>query len=127
GHAHGPSAAEIAGATNFRTALGVVLSIGLRPCTGAVLVLVFAEAAGIGRAGIAAVLAMSAGTALAIATLALLAVHARRWADALIGTRWPALRVAGGVVTIGGGVIIFAIGLSLLAASFAPQHPLSLG
>ena len=45
GHSHAPSGEQIAATGSFRATLGVVLSIGLRPCTGGVLVLVFAQIA----------------------------------------------------------------------------------
>ncbi|MBN2752993.1 MAG: hypothetical protein JXQ84_09835, partial [Rhodospirillaceae bacterium] len=57
-----PSAHQIKHTTNLRTSIGMVLAIGLRPCSGAVLVLIFAYAAQIAWAGMLAVLAMAAGT-----------------------------------------------------------------
>ena len=127
GHAHAPSLAQIEGARGFRTTLGLVLSIGLRPCSGALLVLVFASIAGIAWAGIAAVVAMSVGTALAVAGLALLAVGARRWAASIAGSGSARYRAAGDLVALLGGAAVAAIGISLLAASLAPSHPLGLG
>ncbi|MDF1585782.1 nickel/cobalt transporter [Marinimicrococcus flavescens] len=128
GHAHTPSAEQLAGATDLRAMLGLILSIGLRPCSGAVLVLVFAHVTGLAWAGIAAVAAMSAGTALAVAGLAFLAVNARHWAVALAVGRQgrAAYRVAAALAALGGGIAIIAVGLSLMAASFAPAHPLGL-
>jgi ABC-type nickel/cobalt efflux system permease component RcnA len=115
------------GARNWRAIVGVVLAVGLRPCSGAVLVLIFANALHIRGAGIAAVLAMSIGTAITVSTLALLAVNARHWALALTGNasrlRW---RVSGGAVVLLGGALVFTIGLSLLLHSFEPRHPLGL-
>lgn len=129
GHAHTPSAEQIAGTTGLRASTALVLSIGLRPCSGAVLVLVFARVTDLAWAGIAAVAAMSAGTALAVAGLALLAVNARHWAAVLAGGRQGGigLRAASALAALGGGVAIMAIGLSLVTASFvAPAHPLGL-
>ncbi|MDX6752383.1 high frequency lysogenization protein HflD [Geminicoccaceae bacterium 1502E] len=128
GHAHAPSAEQIAGATDLRARLALILSIGLRPCSGAVLVLVFAHVTGLAWAGIAAVAAMSAGTALAVAGLAFLAANARHWAVALAGGRQgrAAYRVAAALAALGGSIAIIAVGVSLVAASFAPAHPLGL-
>jgi nickel/cobalt exporter len=58
-------------------ALAAVLSVGLRPCTGALVVLAFALAQGIFWAGIASTLLMAFGTAIAVAALAALAVGAK--------------------------------------------------
>jgi ABC-type nickel/cobalt efflux system permease component RcnA len=124
GHVHVPTAAAVEGARDPRVALGVILSIGLRPCSGAVLVLVFAQVAGLAWAGVAAVAAMSAGTALAIGLLAMLAVAARQWAATVAGGRLPAgAGWLGAAVACAGGLAVAAVGLSLLAASFAPAHP----
>src|SRR3546814_17017952 len=84
---------QIAGATTIRTTLGLILSIGLRPCSGAVLVLAFAQAIGLEWAGVAAIAAMSTGTALAVASLAFLAVNARRWAAKAVGEERSRYRV----------------------------------
>lgn len=126
GHAHGPTPQQVERAGDLRTALGVVFSIGLRPCSGAVLVLVFAKVLGLPWAGVAAVAAMSAGTAMAVTALATLAVKARDWAASAVpmdGLRWQL--AANGVALAGGGVLM-AIGVSLMATSFAPPHPLGL-
>lgn len=126
GHSHGPSADEIGRATGAFTILGLILSIGMRPCSGAVLVLVFAYAAGIALAGIAAVAAMSAGTALAVAGLAFLAVHARQWISARFAGGRRSYRSIADLAALGGGALIALIGVSLLIGSFGPAHPLGL-
>ncbi len=128
GHAHGPTAAQLSNAESWRGALAVILSIGLRPCSGAVLVLVLAQALELPLAGLAAVLAMSTGTAIAVAALALLTVHARDWAARLAGGGSAGRRAAfaGATVRLAGGLVILALGGSLLAASFAPAHPLGM-
>lgn len=117
GHAHGPTAADLAGRQGWRRSAGVILAIGLRPCSGAILVLLFAHAMDMPLAGIAAVVAMSVGTAATVAALACLAVHARRWALASLA------RAQGGQghlhhwiegARLTGGLLIALIGFSLL-------------
>jgi ABC-type nickel/cobalt efflux system permease component RcnA len=119
--------AQIKKARSWGAILGVVFAVGLRPCSGAVLILIFAHVMHIHWAGIAAVAAMSIGTAITVSTLALLAVNARHWALAFtehISPRWWS--VGGGVIVVLGGMLVFAIGLSLLIYSFDQQHPLGL-
>jgi nickel/cobalt exporter len=126
GHDHLPSANQIEAAEDWRGALGVVLSIGMRPCSGAIIVLVFAKAFGIAWFGIGAVLAMSAGTAIAVAGLALLAIKARDIASSLINRKiggW--IMVSSGIALLG-GVFILVIGIGLLSLSFGSAHPLRL-
>lgn len=133
-HAHGEGCAHHAppppGA--LRDAVGVVLSIGLRPCSGALVVLLAAHLMGLTAVGVAAVLAMSAGTALAVGTLALLTAAARQWAASLAETTWGArprraLRLAGAAVGLAGGALIALAGGLLMAGTFQPLHPLAPG
>lgn len=118
---------QIKQARNWRAILGVVFAVGIRPCSGAVLILIFAHAMHIHWAGVAAVLAMSIGTAITVSTLALLAVNARHWVVSL--TRHKSSRfwgMSGGLVILLAGLLIFSLGLSLLIYSFGPQHPLGI-
>lgn len=126
GCAHAPSAGQIAAATDLKASVGLVLSIGLRPCSGAVLVLIFAYATQIAWAGMLAVVAMSAGTALAVALLALLAVKARDWAGTLSAGHQRGASVAAGLVGLCGGALIALLGVSLMLYSFGPVHPLGI-
>ena len=71
----------------FRETAGVVLAAGIRPCAGAIIVLVFAASQGIIWAGVAATLAMAMGTALTTGALALLAVGMKNVALSLAGGR----------------------------------------
>ncbi len=126
GHQHAPTDAMIDRAQGWRGTFAVVLSIGLRPCTGALLVLVLALSLDLGWAGIAAVTAMSTGTALALATLALAVMHARRWAIQRLGQRETTAQLAANTVGLIGGCAVALLGVSLLLASFGPAHPLGL-
>jgi ABC-type nickel/cobalt efflux system permease component RcnA len=118
---------QIKQAKDWRAILGVVFAIGMRPCSGAVLLLIFAHAMHIHWAGVGAVVAMSAGTAITVSTLALLAVNARHLVVSLTEHRstrfWS---VSGGMVILLAGLLIFYLGISLLIYSFGPQHPLGL-
>ncbi|CAB3663740.1 nickel/cobalt transporter [Achromobacter aegrifaciens] len=76
GHAHVPAPAQVSGPLNWRRAATAILAVGLRPCSGALIVLVFALAQGFFLAGVASALAMGLGTGLTVAALACLAVAA---------------------------------------------------
>ena len=127
GHAHGPTVSELRRATGLREIAGIVLSVGLRPCTGAVLVLVFARALDMALAGVAAVAAMSVGTALTVSGLAVAAVKARSLVTGFGDDRSSALAAALEAVGLIGGVVLILLGASLLQTSLAPAHPLGLG
>ncbi|MEQ8666368.1 MAG: hypothetical protein RIC16_11660 [Rhodospirillales bacterium] len=109
-------------------AVGLIASIGIRPCSGAVLVLLFAAALDILAAGSIAVMAMSIGTALTVTSLAVLVHSARRYANSM-AARMPGESAiwqwSGDLVALAGGLVILLLGLSLLHVALgAPSHPL---
>src|SRR5215471_14484419 len=111
GHSHGPAPEELAGPGGWRRGLAAVLSVGIRPCSGAILVLVFALAQGLFWAGIAATLVMGLGTAITVAIIAVVAVSARDLARRLSEAR------EGSGVLIMRGIEFGAAGLVLLFGS----------
>lgn len=127
GHVHGPTVEQVEMASDLKTAAAVVLSIGIRPCTGAVIVLVFASATGLAWAGLAAVLAMSAGTAITVSGLAAAAVGVRNIAWKLPFLSGRGAGIAGDLVFALCGAVILWIGISLLMTSLQPAHPLFTG
>lgn len=124
GHAHMPTAKDAARVHDLKSALGVIASVGIRPCSGAVIVLVFARVAGLPWAGIAAVAAMSAGTALAVSMLAAFAVTARNLVSRLSWMEGARAGLAADLAALAGGLLILFVGVSLLAAAFRPAHPI---
>jgi len=113
GHSHGPLPSELAGSGGWRRGLGAIFAVGLRPCSGAILVLVFALAQGLFWAGIAATFAMGLGTAITVAAIAVLAVSAggisRRLSGASDGG--GALIMRGIEFAAAGLVLLFGVGL----------------
>jgi nickel/cobalt transporter (NicO) family protein len=113
GHSHGPLPSELAGPGGWRRGLGAIFAVGLRPCSGAILVLVFALAQGLFWAGIAATFAMGIGTAITVAAIAVLAVSAggiaRRLSGASDGS--GALIMRGIEFAAAGLVLLFGVGL----------------
>ena len=85
GHAHGPEPEELAGPGGWRRGFSAILAVGLRPCSGAIIVLVFALAQGLFWAGVAATFVMGLGTAITVAVIATLAVGFRSAAKHLAG------------------------------------------
>ncbi len=124
GHSHGLDPAQLGQPLSFKSAAAIVLSIGIRPCSGSILVLLFAEVLGLRWAGIAAVLAVSLGTAMTVGALAVLAVNFRRLAAALAGGKAGHLALAGQGVALVGGLLITWLGASLFLGSFGGSHPL---
>ncbi|RJF70514.1 nickel/cobalt transporter [Rhodopseudomonas palustris] len=115
GHSHGPEPAELAGPGGWRRGLGAVLTVGIRPCSGAILVLVFALAQGLFWAGVAATFMMGLGTFITVAAIASIAVSAKGLAK-----RLSAGQAGGGALVMrgiefgaAGLVLLFGIGLLL--------------
>lgn len=116
---HLPSAAEIDTAGSRHAAAGVVLAIGLRPCSGAVLVLVLAAVMELNWHGALSVFAMSIGTAITVVVLAIIATRARDWASEVVAHRSPLWTLAAGGVGALGGALLVVFALWLLNTSFA--------
>ncbi|MDM9616249.1 nickel/cobalt transporter [Kosakonia cowanii] len=99
---------------DWKTRLGVILAIGARPCSGAIMILLFSNALGIVTWGMAAVMTMAFGTALSIMGLSLAVRYARNRTAALFGSesgglRWlvPGLKIAGGVALMLFALVLF--------------------
>jgi nickel/cobalt transporter (NicO) family protein len=83
GHAHAPEPQDLAGRHWLRRGLAAIIAVGLRPCSGAIIVLVFALAQGLFWIGVASTFLMGVGTAITVAAIATLAVGARGFAGRL--------------------------------------------
>jgi nickel/cobalt exporter len=102
--------------------LTAVFAVGLRPCSGAIIVLVFALAQGLFWIGVASTFAMGLGTAITVAGIATLAVGARsiagRWAKAKPGKGMLLLRA----MEAGAAVVIIAFGSLLLTGYIVSER-----
>jgi len=117
GHSHAPDPAMLSGDRfDWRTAWSAVAAVGIRPCSGALIVLSFALLNGLWLGGLLSVLAMSLGTAITVSALATLAVTAKNWAVYFAGDGRLGNRIHS-IVEIGGAAFIFVVGLLLLSAS----------
>jgi len=101
---------------DWRTAWSAVAAVGLRPCSGALIVLSFAFLNGLFAGGVLSVFAMAVGTAITVSILATLAVTAKNWAVAMAGDGYTGNRVHA-AIEIGGALLVFLLGLALLGAS----------
>lgn len=117
GHSHAPDPALLSGRRlDPGTAWSAVVAVGLRPCSGALIVLTFAFLNGLYAGGILAVFAMALGTAITVSLLATLAVMAKGLAVRLSGGGRAGALVHS-AFEIGGALLVLLLGLVLLAAS----------
>lgn len=124
GHSHGPQPQELAGADGWRRGLSAVLAAGLRPCSGAIIVLVFCLAQGLFWTGVASTLAMGLGTAITVAALASFAVGARAAAARLAGVRQGFGVLALRAVELCAALAIVMVGVLLLTGYLASERML---
>jgi nickel/cobalt exporter len=122
GHSHGPMPDQLAGPGGWRRGLGAIVAVGIRPCSGAILVLVFALAQGLFWAGVAATFVMGLGTAITVATIAVIAVSAKD-----LARRLSAGREGGGAlvmrgVEFGAAGLVLLLGVGLLAGYVAAER-----
>jgi ABC-type nickel/cobalt efflux system permease component RcnA len=116
GHAHVPTAAQVKGDWSWRQACSMAFAIGIRPCSGALIVLFFAYPLGLYWAGVASTLVMALGTAITVSVIAAIAVYSKhfamRWAkkdDAWMARLGFWLRIGGGlVIACLGGLLFWA-------------------
>ncbi|MFX0540543.1 nickel/cobalt transporter [Roseovarius sp. S4756] len=114
GHSHGPTAEEVAQAHGLRGTLALIGAVAIRPCTGALLLLVLTWQMGIPAAGIAGTLAMALGTGAVTVAVALMAAFAREGALGS-GARDSAIWGAMPIMEIAAGAFIALISLQMLA------------
>ena len=114
GHAHAPDPATLNGPFSWRDAAGTVIAAGARPCSGAILVLVFAMAQGLFAAGVAAALAIALGTAATTAALASMAVFAKSAAMRLAGGDNSRLALVARGFEFAAALAVLAFGVALL-------------
>jgi nickel/cobalt exporter len=113
GHAHAPEPSELKGRDWLKRGLSAVIAVGLRPCSGAIIVLVFALAQGLFWIGVASTVVMGLGTAITVATIATLAVAARGVASRFAKTKPGAgmLLLRGVEVAAACAIVVFGVAL----------------
>ena len=113
GHAHGPTVDQAAQVTSLRNALAVVGSIAVRPCTGALFLLILTWRFGIDWAGIIGAFVMGLGTASITVLVAFAAVGPRESALQLVIHEAVGRTLAWGQILAGGIVATLATQLVL--------------
>ncbi|MGJ0127588.1 nickel/cobalt transporter [Pantoea sp. RHCKP32] len=119
GHAHLPTPQQLSGNVSVKTQLLVVLSMGLRPCSGAIMMLLFAKVIGVYLWGVLSAAVMALGTALTISAIGLLVQQARTVAQRLAQPSEEAgtSRLLMPLLTLIGSLILIVAGVALWQAA----------
>jgi nickel/cobalt exporter len=122
GHAHGPEPSELTGKHWLRRGLSAIVAVGLRPCSGAIIVLVFALAQGLFWIGVASTFMMGLGTAITVAAVATVAVAARGFAGRLAkGKPGKGMLLLRGMETAA-ALLIIVFGVALLTGYMVSEQ-----
>lgn len=113
GHVHGPDPAAVAAASGWREIAAIVLAVAIRPCTGALFVLILTFGMGIAWAGILGTVAMSLGTALLTLGVALGAGQLRAGLADRVGGA-GGLRVMAAIEMLAGAMVALVAGQLVL-------------
>ncbi|WP_416411891.1 nickel/cobalt transporter [Pantoea sp. App145] len=129
GHAHLPSPAQMEQAVSGKTQALVVFSMGLRPCSGAIMMLLFAKVINVYAWGVASAVAMAMGTAVTVSAMGLLVQRSRKLAEKL-GSASPAARQAkvlmpmlalfGSVILLMAGVVLWQSAQPMMSSGLRP-------
>ena len=118
GHAHLPDPKMLSNEKfSVREAWSAIIAVGLRPCSGALLVMTFSMLNGLYLGGLLSVLAMSIGTALTVSLLAMIAVFAKGTAVRFTGKGSRLSAWVGNGIEILGALLVICTGVILLGAS----------
>lgn len=129
GHQHVVSSAQINQASSFKEYAAIILSIGIRPCTGAIMVLLFANMLDIYWLGIVSAVVMALGTALTTSTIAIMTITGkqmiRRYLSA--GKQRKAsdqVSISKFIVPTVGGLVLILLGVLLLQSRPVGMTPM---
>jgi len=115
GHQHGPEPAQLAGPGGWQRGLSAIVAVGVRPCSGAIILLVFALAQEMFWLGVGGTFLMALGTAITVTAIAIFAVSARSLAAKVAHTRSGYGMLVMRIIEVLAAALILAFGLLLLA------------
>ncbi|MEZ8227983.1 nickel/cobalt transporter [Vibrio splendidus] len=127
GHQHVADPEAINKASTFREYAGIIVTIGIRPCTGAIMVLLFANMVGLYWMGVLSAFAMAVGTALTTSLIAMMTLTGKhlvkRYLAAGNKNSSESLKVAGHYLQLFGGILLVLIGLLLMNGQDSGMSP----
>ncbi|MGF1869387.1 nickel/cobalt transporter [Photobacterium indicum] len=137
GHQHFADAEVINSASSIKEYLVIILSIGIRPCTGAIMVLLFANMVDMYWLGVVSAFLMAIGTALTTSIIAIMTITGRQLVKRYLNgnkqqidrdskdnkNAETSLHLAGTTVQLAGGVALILMGAVLLSSQPVGMSP----
>jgi nickel/cobalt transporter (NicO) family protein len=123
GHSHAPDPRLLVQPLTLSRAWAATLAVGIRPCSGAIIVLVFALSQNLLLVGVGSVLVMALGTFLTVSALAALAVFAKDMAFRFANLELNTARRFTRILEIGGALAVLLLGVTLLGGALEGGLP----
>tara|TARA_B100001059_G_scaffold224258_1_gene250131 strand:- start:552 stop:1667 length:1116 start_codon:yes stop_codon:yes gene_type:complete len=127
GHQHVADPEAINKASTIREYAGIIVTIGVRPCTGAIMVLLFANMVGLYWMGVLSALAMAVGTALTTSLIAMMTLTGKHLVKRYLAAGNKkgngSLKVTGHYLQLLGGLLLIVIGLLLMNGQGGGMSP----
>ncbi|MFD3246184.1 nickel/cobalt transporter [Rahnella aquatilis] len=129
GHQHVPSDQQLQAGGDLRTQIAIVLAMGLRPCSGAIMVLLFAKVIGVYSWGVISAITMALGTSLTVSLIGVLVFYSRALAVKLSASRTPAAwqRITWSLLALTGGIVLLVAGILLYSTGGGDVSPITGG
>jgi len=129
GHQHVPSDQQLQAGGDLRTQIAIVLAMGLRPCSGAIMVLLFSKVIGVYSWGVISAITMAIGTSLTVSLIGVLVFYSRELAVKLSATRTPAAwqRITWSLLALTGGIVLLVAGVLLYSTGGGDVSPITGG
>jgi len=129
GHQHLPDDRQLQGAVDWRAQLAIVFAMGLRPCSGAIMVLLFSKVIGVYFWGVMSALVMALGTSITVSLIGVVVYYCRAFAMKISKTKasahwvqvsWSLLALCGGIILLAAGVILYRTSVSAFGGGAGP-------
>ena len=129
GHQHVPNDQQLQAGGDLRTQVAIVLAMGLRPCSGAIMVLLFSKVIGVYNWGVISAITMAIGTSLTVSLIGVLVFYSRALAVKLSATRTPAAwqRITWSLLALTGGIVLLVAGILLSSTGGGDVSPITGG
>ncbi len=122
---HCVSGSQLNQTMNWRSYTGIIISIGIRPCSGAILVLLFSNVVGIYWLGIVSAFLMAIGTAITTSTIALMTISGKKIIQRYLraGNHQHASLGSMGLQFVG-GILLTLLGIILYSSQTYSMSPI---